>query len=331
MSASEFEIIHDHFERHGGANRHDVILGIGDDGAIVQPPADQQLVVAIDTLVEGVHFPIQTRAEDIGWKSLAVNLSDLAAMGAEPAWFTLALTLPESSNSWLKGFSAGLFELADQYGIQLVGGDTTRGPLAISIQVAGYVPAGKALRRTGAQAGDLIGVCGNIGDAMLGLSVLMDEPPLSEISTDRLVASLNRPRPRVREGLRLRDLAHSAIDVSDGLLSDLGHLLATARLGAELDYAALPFSAAGRQLLQEVPQHLPQLLDGGDDYALCFCLPPDRLATLQARFADEPDVLGIIGRVTETPGVHCQDAQGKRWVLQASGYEHFRQEDRWAY
>ncbi len=324
MPASEFEIIHDYFERHGRGNRRDVILGIGDDGAILQPPADRQLVVAIDTLVEGVHFPVQTRPADIGWKSLAVNLSDLAAMGAEPAWFTLALTLPESSASWLQGFAGGLFELADHYGMQLVGGDTTRGPLTISIQVAGHVPAGKALRRTGAQAGDLIGVCGTIGDAMLGLSLRMDEQPLSLVSQDRLLDSLDRPQPRVKEGLWLRDLAHCAIDVSDGLLSDLGHMLAPAKLGAELDYANLPFSAAGWQLLQAAPERLAQLLDGGDDYALCFCLPPQRLAQLQDRFAETPDAVRIIGRVSDTAGIHCRDVHGKQWMLRASGYEHFR-------
>jgi thiamine-monophosphate kinase len=307
----EFELIERIRARVGA--RPDVILGIGDDGALLRAPAGQALVAAMDALVSGVHFPADTPPADIGWKALAVNLSDLAAMGAEPAWALLSLTLPEEDGDWLDAFLDGFMRLADAHRLALVGGDTTRGPLALCVQVLGFVPPGAALRRQGARPGDRLWVTGTLGDAAAGLArwgtVALDDP---------LVARLLRPTPRIEAGLALRGQAHAAIDVSDGLLADLGHLCTASGVGAELVAARLPASAA----LAGYPtdQRLAWQLGGGDDYELLFALPEG---------VDAGELLppGLdataIGRIIGEPGVHVLDGEGHQLAVARAGYQHF--------
>ncbi|MGD2111948.1 MAG: thiamine-phosphate kinase, partial [Gammaproteobacteria bacterium] len=235
MADSEFDIIRRYFMPRG-AGRDDVIAGVGDDAAVLRVPAEHELVVCMDTLVGDVHFPQATAPNAIGHKALAVNLSDLAAMGAEPAWATLALTLPENDADWLEQFSRGFFALAERYNVQLIGGDITRGPLSVTVQAHGFVPGGKALRRAGARPGELVCVTGTLGDAALALRLADRAPAL-------LRQRLDYPEPRVAAGIVLRDRASAVIDVSDGLLADLGHLLEADGLGAALRIGDLPRSA----------------------------------------------------------------------------------------
>lgn len=265
MAESEFDIIRHYFARHG-TSRDDVLVGIGDDAALLQAPAGRVLAVCMDTLVAGVHFSQETSAAAIGHKALAVNLSDLAAMGAEPAWATLALTVPENDPVWLAALSDAFFTLADRYAVQLVGGDTTRGPLTVTVQAHGFVPPEKALRRQGARPGERIYVTGTLGDA--GLALRMNEP-----DHNWLRKRLDFPEPRIEAGLVLRDYASAAIDISDGLLADLGHLLESDRLGASLWIDALPRSEAFLAAMQVLDpgrqgqfHELP--LGAGDDYEL---------------------------------------------------------------
>ena len=318
---SEFDLIRTHFACLGG-QRPDVILGVGDDCALLQVPAGQDLAVSIDTLVAGVHFLLDGDPQALGHKSLAVGLSDLAAMGAEPAWATLALTLPpewlHSRPDWLAGFCAGLDCLAREHGVALVGGDTTSGPLAISIQVHGLVPHGQALRRGGARPGDLVCVSGTLGDAGLALRRVLGALSV----TDALRLRLDRPTPRVSLGLALRGLATAMIDCSDGLAADLGHILIASGVGAELDLARLPLSAEVAEVVGEGGDwSLP--LASGDDYELCFTLPsemrPD-LASIAARGGVD---LRVIGHITEATGLRCRLPDGTDLALEHTGYDHF--------
>ena len=316
----EFELIRRHFAELTPPT-DDVSLGIGDDAALLRVAPGHELVVTTDTLVAGRHFPLDTEPADIGWKALAVNLSDVAAMGATARWFTLALTLPEPDEAWVRGFAAGLRELALQCGAALVGGDTTRGPLAISITAMGQVPAGQALRRDGARAGDLVCVTGTLGDAALALQ---RREVVDDSDADRILrARLDRPRPRLEAGLALRGMVHAALDLSDGLAGDLGHICAASGVGAELEPARLPRSpsftacAAG---LTEAQQFALQA-QGGDDYELCLCLPPGRLAEAQARLAPLP--LTVVGRITAEPGLRLRYADGRTAPLTSGGYTHF--------
>lgn len=320
MPLSEFYIIDNYFNRRR-AKRDDVILGIGDDAAILSVPPGRQLVIAIDTLVAGVHFPLNTPAEDIGYKALAVNLSDLAAMGAEPAWFTLALTLPEANNDWLSDFATGLFVLADEYRLQLVGGDTTQGPLTISVQVAGYVPTGKALLRGGARNGDLIYVTGVLGDAALGLRCLQqpDEYPLDHAAVNRL----NRPQPRLAIGQAIRDIASACIDISDGLLADLGHLLAASGAGANIDRQAIPLSGKLRSLCSKDEKNYALALAGGDDYELCFCVPPRKIPAMDSIVEQAGIRISQIGIIEKEPGIRLHHANQPCTIDTHLGYEHF--------
>ncbi len=242
MALSEFELIRSYFS-HTGCHRDDVVLGVGDDCALLQPPSGMQLAVSIDTLVEGVHFFPNTDPESLGHKTLAVNLSDLAAMGAQPAWVTLALTLPRSDPSWLEGFSRGFAALAKRYGVQLIGGDTTSGPLNISVQVHGFVEPAKALRRDAAQPGDLIYVTGTLGDAGLALLQARGDTVVGG-GFEGVMHCLERPEPRVDAGLAVTGTATGGIDISDGLLSDLGHICRASGVGARLQLTQIPLSAA---------------------------------------------------------------------------------------
>jgi len=321
MPITEFDIITRYFSQ-AFPKRADVTLGIGDDAALCTIPAEMQLAVAIDTLVEGVHFPTTTRAEDIGYKALAVNLSDMAAMGATPAWMTLALTCPQADEIWLKSFSQGLLELAQAAQVSLIGGDTTHGPLTVTIQIAGYVPPRRALQRRGTQPGDGIYVTGTLGDAGLGLASVQKQVTLPRPAQQFVESRLNRPTPRLPEGQALRGIASSAIDISDGLAADLGHILDASGVGASLQLERLPLSRALREHLSiEAARNLA--LSAGDDYELCFTVPPSREAALQkALTADSYTHIGIIEK---TPGLRCRDAEGRIFTPKQKGYQHFNE------
>ena len=320
MSDTEFDIIRRYFTRQD-SDRRDVIAGIGDDAALLQVPAGMELVVCMDTLVDGVHFPEGTPAAAIGHKALAVNLSDLAAMGAEPAWATLSLTMPESDPDWLAAFSRGFFELAERYQLQLVGGDTTQGPLAVTVQAHGFVPQGRALRRQGAQAGDHIYVTGTLGDAGLALQLAGD-------AGAELQQRLDYPEARLAAGQALRGIASAAIDISDGLLADLGHLLENNQLGAALSIDDLPRSAAFTSTVARCGADAGMLfhdlpLSAGDDYELCFTVPEallPRLETVQVQLACTCTHIGVIEKKA---GIRCYATGGKNYEPATDGYRHF--------
>ena len=316
MALSEFDIIARYFTR--PVTREDVVLGVGDDAAIVQLPEGRQLATAVDTLVAGRHFPDDTSAFDIGWKSLAVNLSDLAAMGATPAWATLSLTLPEVDEGWLQGFADGFYSLADRHGVALVGGDTTRGPLSVTVQVQGCLEPGKALRRDAAASGHALFVSGTLGDAACALQQLQAGTGADEALLERL----NRPQPRVELGCLIGGVAAACIDISDGLLADLGHILEASRCGATLWPERLPASPA----LQELPyeQRLACQYNGGDDYELCFTVAPEHCAALQALLAQQPLRVTEIGVVDSAPGLRCQYENGRMVTPDSRGFDHFR-------
>lgn len=310
----EFQLIR-HYFASLTATAEGVALGIGDDAALLRVPTGQELVVTTDTLVAGRHFPLQTRPFDIGWKSLAVNLSDLAAMGATPRWFTLALTLPAPNADWLAGFSEGLKALADLHGVALVGGDTTRGPLAISITAMGLVTAGAALRREGAVQGDLVCVTGTLGDAALALQQL--DAPDAEPGLRR---RLDRPTPRVEAGLLLAAWASAGIDVSDGLAGDLQHILVASQVGAELRADKLPQSTAFQRAAST--DALALQLHGGDDYELCVCLRGEDYQAVQPALAALGVPLTRIGSITAEPGLRLREGSTVR-SIEPRGYQHF--------
>lgn len=314
---AEFELIQRHFSGLG-VQRSDVLLGIGDDCALLQPPKEA-LAVSLDCFNEGIHFPVGTAPFDIGYKALAVNLSDLAAMGAQPLWFMLGLSLPAANPAWIADFSAGLSALATRYSVALVGGDTTRGPLSISIQIQGSVPPSQALRRLGARPGDGIWVSGSLGDAAAGLRIALASLAVTGPDADYLLQRLNRPSPRIELGLALRGRASAAIDISDGLLADLGHILQASGCGARLQQERLPLSAP---LLRSVPvaTAIQSALTGGDDYELCFCLPEVHTDWLQQQGFE----CYRIGQICPEPGIQLL-ADGQSVMLPTqSGYEHFR-------
>jgi len=267
----EFQLI-EHYFRNKGLKRRDVELSIGDDCALVNPADNKSLAISCDTLVENVHFLADIPAHALGYKSLAVNLSDLAAMGAEPAWFTLALTLPDVDQPWLAHFSEGLFEIAEYYGIALIGGDTTRGPRSISITINGQVPKGTALTRDGAKIGDWVYVTGTLGDSALGLDILRGVKTVNTEDKEYLINRHYYPTPRVLAGQALRTLATSAIDLSDGLMSDIGHILTASKVGAVIDVNQIPLSNSIKANLSH-EDALSYALTGGEDYELLFTVP----------------------------------------------------------
>lgn len=316
---SEFDLISRIRDR--APTRADVLLGIGDDAALLRVPAGQVLVVSCDTLNAGVHFPRDAAPADIGHKALAVNLSDLAAMAAQPAWCTLALSLPEADADWLDGFLDGFVALATAHGVALVGGDTTHGPLSISVTVHGLVPEMLALRRRGAQGGDEVWLTGSVGDAAAALALRASGSPVDP----RLSARLHRPTPRVAAGLVLRGLAHAGIDVSDGLLADLGHVLTASGVGAQLELARLPTSAALAAAMRE-RERWPLQLAGGDDYELCFTAAPEQHAAIVAALAAIDTPAQVIGAITAAPGLHVIAADGSAYTTTRSGYQHFTEQ-----
>jgi len=324
MGLSEFDLISRYFGQGGALNqrRPDVELGIGDDAAIVNIPAGQSLVMSLDSLVSGVHFPENTAAEDIAYKALAVNLSDMAAMAAEPNWLLLGLTLPQADAAWLESFSYGLSQLANQYGLALIGGDTTHGPLTVSVQVNGLVPQGQALKRSGACPGDLIYVSGQLGDAGLGLKLALGELDI-ELSPQRqqyFLQRLNRPTPRIELGLALRGLATAAIDVSDGLLADLGHILKASAVGATINIEKLPVAAELRTLSE---QWWPLPLTAGDDYELCFTLPVESQVEFERAIQSLECPCHCIGRIEAEQGLKLLLNGGKIDTENLKGYLHF--------
>jgi len=315
MSDTEFDIIRRYFTRQV-PDRRDVVTGIGDDAALLRVPAGMELVVCMDTLVDGVHFSAGTPAAAIGHKALAVNLSDLAAMGAAPAWATLSLTLPASDPDWLADFSQAFFKLADRYQLQLVGGDTTRGPLSVTVQAHGFVPHGQALRRQGAQPGDHIYVTGTLGDAGLALQS-------GEYAGNVLQQRLDYPEPRIAAGQLLRDYASAAIDVSDGLLADLGHMLAADDLGASLNIDELPRSAAFNEVTQPSAMFYELPLSAGDDYELCFTVAEGVCKAMEAALSNQSIDFTAIGVIEQEPGIRCHKADGGLYQPATDGYQHF--------
>jgi len=318
---NEFEIIREFFTAQP-VSRPDVVLGIGDDAALLNIPVDHELVVTTDLLVAGVHFPEVTDPRSIGHKSLAVNLSDLAAMGANPAWFTLNISLPQADADWLREFSRGMFSLARQFDVVLVGGDTTRGPLTIGIQAMGVVPRWQALMRSGAKAGDRVCVTGMLGEAALGLMQIQGHVQLPDEYQRPVIERLNRPLPRVAAGIALRAVASSCIDLSDGLAADLGHILEASGVGARVRLERLPLSPAYDAVFGQVGWG--PAVSGGDDYELCFTVPPEREPDLRKAAARFGVPFVQIGEIETHPGLRLEDAQGGLYTPERAGYDHFR-------
>ena len=294
-----------------------VSLGIGDDAAVLDVPAGYQLVAATDTLNAGTHFPTDTPAFDIGYKCLAVNLSDLAAMGAVPRWALLSLSLPQAGSDWVQSFTDGFSSLAQRHGVSLVGGDTTSGPLSVSLTALGIVEPGQALQRNAAKAGDLLVVSGTVG----GAAYALDQLQAGNAAQERHL--LDRPQPRVRLGRALAGFANACIDISDGLLADLGHVLRASACGARLELDKLPASDAMAQLDDE--DRWNYQLAGGDDYELLFTLPQQHESML-AKWRQQLDIrLSVIGEIEAQEGCRCTGPGGVDYDPEKSGYEHFQQ------
>ncbi len=333
MSVSEFSLIEKYFSQQR-SSRDDVLSGIGDDGAITHVPENMRLITTVDSLVEGCHFTSDTSPYDVGFKAVAVNLSDIAAMGGEPCWATLALTLPQADTKWLSEFSKGLFTLLNKYRVQLIGGDTTRGPLTITIQINGLVPEGKALARHSARPGDLIYVTGSLGDAGLGLLVSEGKRHLGQQHADYVSEKFLRPVPRIEQGIVLRDIATAAIDVSDGLLSDLGHILDASQVGAKIIVDHLPLSDAVTHALTHAPTHALKtetvetnswdlVLSSGEDYELCFTVPANKRSKLEEVMAQFTCPVTCIGEIQIERELQCVLSTGEKVQPARSGYDHF--------
>ena len=320
---SEFDLIKQYFQRPNRPAR--ATLGIGDDCALLTPTPGLQTAISSDMLVEGRHFFAGEDPLRLGHKALAVNLSDLAAMGARPVGFTLALALPAAERDWLAGFSQGLFALADAFNIELIGGDTTKGPLNICITVFGELRPGQALRRNAAKAGDDIWISGTLGDARLALAGyrLELQRPLDAAGLQAAATRMHTPTPRVELGVLLAEqgIAHAAIDISDGLVGDLGHILALSAVGATLDIDALP---AGPVLAtRETALRRAYTAAGGDDYELCFTAPASARAAILAAAAGVATPVTRVGAIDAQPGLRLVDAGGQPLALQLDGYDHF--------
>jgi thiamine-monophosphate kinase len=327
---SEFSLIDRFFARRAAARPADAAsgtLGIGDDCALLAPRAGEMLAISTDMLVEGRHFFADVDPEALGHKALAVNLSDLAAMGAQPQAFTLAFSLPKAEEAWLAAFSEGLFALAERYGCELIGGDTTGGPLNLCITVFGSVPPRAALRRDAAQPGDDIWISGTLGDARAGLGVRRGEWSADASDTATFSRALDRPEPRVALGLALRGIAHAALDLSDGLAGDLLHILERSNLRATVDVDAVPRSAALRRLAPEIQRRCT--LAGGDDYELCFTAPPAVRAAVEKAGQEVGIQLTRIGTISalesaaDRPAIGWRDAAGAPLTLTLQGFDHF--------
>lgn len=309
---SEFVLIDRYFRR---PTRH-TVLGVGDDGALFRPTPGMEVVVSTDMLVSGTHFLADANPEDLGWKTLAVNVSDMAAMGAQPRWALLAAALPAATESWIEKFARGFFACADEFGIDVIGGDTTRGPRNFCVTIFGEVPIGRALLRSGAQPGDDVWVSGRVGRAALGLAHLQGRHALDEPMHTECLAALHRPQPRVALGLALRGIANSAIDISDGLLADIGHILAESKVSANLCIPGLPAPGIERDCL----------LSGGDDYELAFTVPAARRSDVDLLGNQLGLALTRIGVVERAvpPRLTLVDAAGNPVSAEHHGYDHFQ-------
>jgi thiamine-monophosphate kinase len=321
---NEFQLIERFFTR--PPKSASVVLGVGDDAAVLVPTPGHELVAAVDMLVAGRHFFADVDPESLGHKTLAVNLSDIAAMGAIPRWALLAGALPDSDARWLGAFARGLYALADAHGVDLVGGDTTRGPLNLCLTILGEVPAGQAVTRAGARVGDDVYVSGRLGEAALAVAAHGGRAALDAATLEACRRRLDWPVPRVALGGRLRGVATAMLDVSDGLTGDLGHILAASRVGAVLDLAAVPCPAAlaGRLRGAERPLALACVLAGGDDYELCFTAPPSAAARLAAIAGDVGVALTRIGAIRAGSGLVVRDEAGAPLVALPGGFDHFR-------
>lgn len=317
-TSPEFELIARHFTRPA----RNAVLGVGDDCALVDVSNGMDLAVSTDTMVSGTHFFPDVDPETLGHKALAVNLSDMAAMGAMPYWAMLALTVPDVNHEWLEKFAKGFFDLAEEFGVSLIGGDTTRGPLTLTVTIMGEVPAGAAIRRNGAKPGNDIWVSGNLGDAALAVAHRRGLLKLTEGEYMEAVMRLYEPSPRVNLGQALRGLATSAIDISDGLLADLDHICTLSKVGATVEADRLPVSAIGASHIDS-PSGLTAVVAGGDDYELCFTAPVNARESIE----DLTDMLGIpltrIGEVRKGRGVSLLGADGKPIAVDGRGFDHF--------
>lgn len=319
MPASEFDLIRQYFTARGAA-RSDVVLGVGDDAALLDVGGDELLILCVDTMVAGVHFPADAPADAVGHKALAVNLSDIAAMGGRPAWALLSVTLPSVDSAWLAGCMGGFDRLAQMHDTALVGGDTTRGELALSVTVAGRVERNRALRRDGARPGDAIYVSGTLGEAAVGLRHW--QAGRRHEAVEPLIERLHRPEPRVSLGRALAGLASAAIDVSDGLAADLGHILERSGVGATVTVDRIPIGPAMREACS-APEALVFALTGGDDYELCFTVPPTHEEALARAVSGLDVAVTRIGTIDEPPGLRVVDGAGRVLPLPRSGYDHF--------
>lgn len=320
MAVSEFDLIKKYFTAE--TQRSDVIQGVGDDAALVKIPAQHSLAMTMDTMVANIHFDEHISAFDLGYKLIAVNFSDLAAMGAMPLWVLLAITLPEVNEAWLKDFSRGLFSLLDPFHCQLIGGDVTRGPLTLTVQANGLLPQQVALKRCGAAVGDLIYVSGSLGDAAIGLALLQKKLSITHAAADYFINKLHRPTPRIALGQALLGKATAAIDISDGLTSDLTHLLTASGVGAILQAAQLPISSQARALVDK-QQAIDFVLHGGDDYELCFTIPPAARSYIESVNSELGITCYEIGEIVATPGINLIAEEKPAQLLLPGGYQHF--------
>jgi thiamine-monophosphate kinase len=320
--ASEFDLIKQHFTR---TTRH-TNLSVGDDAALISVLAGMELAISADMLVAGTHFFHDADPYKLGWKSLAVNLSDMAAMGANPKWTTLAIALPSNDSEWLTQFSAGFFACAETFNVDLIGGDTTHGPLTISVQIMGETPTGSAIQRNGAKVGDDIWISGNLGNAALALAHMQEKLTLSTEDFENCANALHMPQPRVSLGLALLGLATSAIDISDGLLADLGHILERSNVGAKLQLSQIPHSTAFDAKLKESKDNqfiLNLLVAGGDDYELCFTAPAEKHAEI-TKLAQKLNLkLSPIGKITASLGLIVQNLNNEVLAFNKTGFDHF--------
>lgn len=322
MPCGEFSLIKQYFTSQP-VKRKDVSTGIGDDCAILTVPEKQQVAISTDTLVSGIHFLPTISPEDLAYKALAVNISDLAAVGADPAWASLALTLPKVDNDWLETFSRSLFALAEYYSIQLIGGDTTKGPLSLTITIQGLVPQGMALLRSGAKIGDWIYVTGFLGDSAAGLAVLQNRlQPSQPESRDYFITRHLRPQPRLLQGQALRSLASAAIDISDGLISDLNHILTASGCGARINLDALPYSTAMKSQVSKEQAEI-WALSGGEDYELCFTVPEINRGALDIALAHTGADFHCIGQIMPIAEGIRYLREGKEVHPNLKGFDHF--------
>ncbi|UXI00677.1 thiamine-phosphate kinase [Photobacterium sp. TY1-4] len=322
MASNEFDLIARYFE-HQAVSRRDVVLPIGDDCALLAVPVGSQLAVSTDTLVAGTHFLAEADPAKVAHKALASNLSDLAAMGATPAWVSLALTMPEPDEVWLAGFCQGFFALAEYYNVQLVGGDTTKGPLSITITVHGFVPQGEALTRSGANSGDWVYVTGNLGDSAAGLALVLGQQQVADPQLrDCLLARHYLPQPRILAGQALRGIATAALDISDGLIADLGHILTRSGLAAVIDVEKLPLSPELCRFAPERDRALQLALSSGEEYELCFTVPEQNRGAIDTALAHSGVQATCIGQLRSGQGITLMRGEVPLdWQLH--GYDHF--------